>query len=379
MIYEGGTCKMNLEQLFIEYPDCVNNEKLMRGYLADLFPNEIKETHLIVYAYKLGIIEKMQKAKLLDSYLYNQLLVLMDTTYGVSEENAKWAIRFWFEAYGVSVLQKKLCVLENETNMQINDVKANNILQESNKKMQEENKKSLQYNNKSQEDNNKLKKTTIQNNSGHICNEIPTQTEKKGKAGIRGLAVGCIGIIIVLVLLIMNKVDSSSKAESELPVVSDLELEAIDLYQNAKSLLTGVPYEWIYDDFDGDGTKELFIQTQLNTSTDYTEIEYALWFLGEGKTKCLIKSGALWYLMPEDKIVLNNMKFLVLSARHGYYTIYGVQNGVPTEVDILSNESFYYIVQEEENGVVYGSDKFENDIHLLEFDSSRFTFNDISG
>ena len=112
---------MELDKLFIQYPECVLNEKTLHGYLRDLFPSEIRKVNLIMNAYRLGIIEKMKKANTLDCYLYNQMLLLMSDTYGVSEENSKWAVTYWFESYGVSVLCKKTIHIDDNKKVNVQD------------------------------------------------------------------------------------------------------------------------------------------------------------------------------------------------------------------------------------------------------------------
>lgn len=91
---------------FIIVPGCIDNRAKLKGVLADIFPTERLKINIILAAYDEGIVDAINKAEEIDNILAGRFVKILVTDYGISEENARWALDYWFNNYGTDVLKK---------------------------------------------------------------------------------------------------------------------------------------------------------------------------------------------------------------------------------------------------------------------------------
>lgn len=92
--------------VFKQYPDCISNRTKLRGILSDFFPTEKVKVNLILNAYDEGIIDGIKRSNNLGLIQFNRWKKIVIDNYGISEDNAKWVIDYWFSEYGVAVCGK---------------------------------------------------------------------------------------------------------------------------------------------------------------------------------------------------------------------------------------------------------------------------------
>mgnify|MGYP004550615039 CR=1 FL=1 len=87
-------------------PDSLSSRAKLKAVLADFFPGERLKTNVILAAFDEGIVETLEDAEELDNILAGQIVKALVADYGISKENARFAITYWFEQYGEEVLGK---------------------------------------------------------------------------------------------------------------------------------------------------------------------------------------------------------------------------------------------------------------------------------
>lgn len=92
--------------VFITHPGCIESRVKLRGLLSDIYPGERIKINLILNAYDEGIVESIQREKELTTVAFGRWKKVLIETYGISENNAEWAVDYWFTEYGVGSLGK---------------------------------------------------------------------------------------------------------------------------------------------------------------------------------------------------------------------------------------------------------------------------------
>lgn len=91
-------------------PDCLENRSKLKGILADFFPSEKIKINTLLAAFDEGIVDVINSAVKLDDILVGRYVKLLTLDYGLSETNARWAIFYWIDEYGVKILGKQKVV-----------------------------------------------------------------------------------------------------------------------------------------------------------------------------------------------------------------------------------------------------------------------------
>ena len=100
-----------LVEIVKNYPRCLSNQVMLRGLLMDILNDNRLEINLIMNAYALRIVERLQKS---NNYTFTlsgikkQLL----QEYGLTEENGTWAIVSWCYMLGLgdaAKMTEELC------------------------------------------------------------------------------------------------------------------------------------------------------------------------------------------------------------------------------------------------------------------------------
>lgn len=99
---------MEIQDFFIYHSETLVNHNRLKSALLDIFPTETQKINLILMAYDIGIVQQMQSAKIIEDSLSSRMESTLMNQFGISKENAHWAIEYWKKAYGEKVLHKRI-------------------------------------------------------------------------------------------------------------------------------------------------------------------------------------------------------------------------------------------------------------------------------
>ena len=94
---------MELKDYIIKNPSILLSEKKIYSVLSDVYMNNKLKINMMMNAVKIGIINEMRKEFPVEQTVITRLTMRMETDFGVSSENAKWAIETW-----ISVVDQEL-------------------------------------------------------------------------------------------------------------------------------------------------------------------------------------------------------------------------------------------------------------------------------
>lgn len=95
--------EMKLRDFLKKHPDCLSNAITLKGTLRDNFPGEDLKIRLLLYAYESNIMEIIKKPgrpDRKDIEALNRILKKLVSLYGITEDNAYWAVDTWLVAMG---------------------------------------------------------------------------------------------------------------------------------------------------------------------------------------------------------------------------------------------------------------------------------------
>lgn len=95
---------------FLINPECANNRARFKGILLDLFPTERLKVNVLLAAFDEGIVQAIREANELNNHLAGRFIKILLADYGVDEEVAWFAVRYWFSLYGHDCLGKEVSV-----------------------------------------------------------------------------------------------------------------------------------------------------------------------------------------------------------------------------------------------------------------------------
>ena len=90
--------------MLIQYPQALSERTVFVGLIHDLFPTEEMKTNLMISAYDLGIVSEIEKTSVLDRVFARRFTHRLQNEYGISKENAEWAVSTWCVSYGKNIL-----------------------------------------------------------------------------------------------------------------------------------------------------------------------------------------------------------------------------------------------------------------------------------
>ena len=82
-----------------QYPEYLNNRERLRAILTDLFPQEILPVNLVMIAYDAGIPSELSRQQSVSADEYRRICNRLVLEYGLTQNAAAMAVRFWAEAY----------------------------------------------------------------------------------------------------------------------------------------------------------------------------------------------------------------------------------------------------------------------------------------
>lgn len=98
---------VDLKEVLIKYPECLQNSVRLRATLRDLYPNQDyrSELFLIMAAYDMGIVGEIQR-NTLDGVFVSRIADRLTTSFAAKRDRAESIVSLWCDAYGVGVLNK---------------------------------------------------------------------------------------------------------------------------------------------------------------------------------------------------------------------------------------------------------------------------------
>ena len=91
-------------QMLRDYPDALADRKRFIGLLKDLFPQQKKEVNLLSLLYDFGITAEIESTGGIDNVFTHRFKKRLQDEYGVTEDDAKWAVAAWCGCYGGNIL-----------------------------------------------------------------------------------------------------------------------------------------------------------------------------------------------------------------------------------------------------------------------------------
>lgn len=91
-----------------KYPELMSSSRRMTGVLADILPGKSLEVNLLSFLIERGIFASIKESKLMDDYLSNKYVYLLEQNFGTSRVVAERMVLILFHAYGKMILGKTL-------------------------------------------------------------------------------------------------------------------------------------------------------------------------------------------------------------------------------------------------------------------------------
>ncbi len=97
---------MDLKNFIKNNPAVLLSEKQVRALLCDAFLNDQLKVNLMMNAFSIGIITEMRESFPVDHFTVTRWSKKLVTEYGVSDNNARWAIDTWISAISTQILHE---------------------------------------------------------------------------------------------------------------------------------------------------------------------------------------------------------------------------------------------------------------------------------
>ena len=99
-------------QFLEQYSKALSSRNEFAVLLKYILPDMHLETNLLLNLYDLGIHTGIENAEQIDTSFMNSYLNRFCDEYGVTKENAKWAVDIWCKSYGSAILCKPCGILD---------------------------------------------------------------------------------------------------------------------------------------------------------------------------------------------------------------------------------------------------------------------------
>jgi hypothetical protein len=86
-------------------PD-VGDQRRIQAVLRDYFPSRKKDVNLLVILLQMNMLEQIKSQPVIDILFASKFVSLLENDYGVSADNAMYAVHTWCLCYGKYVLEK---------------------------------------------------------------------------------------------------------------------------------------------------------------------------------------------------------------------------------------------------------------------------------
>ncbi len=124
-------------------PAILLSDKKVHALLDDVYLNDRLRVNLMMNAYNIGIITEMRESFPVEQFTITRWSKKLVTDFGVSDENARWAIDTWTGAITAQVLKdldaaEKLAMIDEEEERRKREEEARLLAEEAQKRMGEE-------------------------------------------------------------------------------------------------------------------------------------------------------------------------------------------------------------------------------------------------
>ena len=109
---------MGLKEFINKNPAVLLSEKKVRALLSDAFFSDQLKINLMMNAFNIGIIAEMRKTFPVDQFTVTRLSKKIVTDFGVSDDNARWAIDNWIAVVNPDILCKLEAVERSESSVE---------------------------------------------------------------------------------------------------------------------------------------------------------------------------------------------------------------------------------------------------------------------
>ncbi len=96
----------DFSKMLCDYPDAVSDKRVFIGLMKDLFPGQQMQINLLNTTYELGIAGEIAAAAHISNAFAFRFVKRLVEEYGVSRQNADWAVSVWCVCYGQRFLHK---------------------------------------------------------------------------------------------------------------------------------------------------------------------------------------------------------------------------------------------------------------------------------
>ena len=95
---------IDLKEVIIKYPGCLENASKLRSYLVDLYPEEKRNITIITTIFDCGIAEEIKKAKgAIDEIVISSYCNRLENIYAYSPKFSRECLLLWSDVYKVGV------------------------------------------------------------------------------------------------------------------------------------------------------------------------------------------------------------------------------------------------------------------------------------
>ncbi len=91
---------IKLKTLVDNYPNALQDKRILRSLLSDIFPTESKEINLLMNGFEVGVVDFLSTPDDQLNMKKAQLQKKICKEYGVAESNAMWIVETWMAAFG---------------------------------------------------------------------------------------------------------------------------------------------------------------------------------------------------------------------------------------------------------------------------------------
>lgn len=111
--------------VLLQHKDCLNERSKLKGILADCLPDDKMHQNLVLYAYDEDFYTDINQANE-KALVALQFIKVLEESYGISAQNAKWSIEVWCAVLGFNEIVdafSSISTLEDNDNKSKEEVK----------------------------------------------------------------------------------------------------------------------------------------------------------------------------------------------------------------------------------------------------------------
>lgn len=99
---------IDLKRIITNHPHCIKDRASFRAILLDLYPNEKLMINVLLAIYESGLLQRIGSAKEISELTMQNYISLLEDSYGIRKDHARYGLLLWADAYGVAVRNVEL-------------------------------------------------------------------------------------------------------------------------------------------------------------------------------------------------------------------------------------------------------------------------------